>query len=444
MGVNNFSYVILFLAASFGSTAFTGQVDKDRELTNNLLDALNRVLTFYDHDHKTVNLDGVYGLRVAEGSLKKILEEFKGGKVFLSRRDFNSIRALWTRAGQISKRALPYLQKHNPAYFHRFKKQVSGPWLEFKAFRKLDVALIVPVNKRESIEFDEDTSDKCMEEMSGTGEIKVPCRLSDSCWRMMMFKGAGGYTLTHQALFLLLGETQGCRNKLDEKIKKSKSGTGLQQVYDRICASMYPQMVEFEKHPNSDGRDLYMEQAMVCGMMGYSRFLSKDRLKNILSWQNAKGCYGDDESNDDRDVYDISYDKGRIYGRIPQYEEISRRDIKHVASARKLLSMKTMRSLLVEKALEDGCMSHITGVATGLLGVYLRWLVHNAPQKQSTMFDGLSEAEQVRKSTNKEGPLFLRHIMGSHEQLAALAVVTWKVRKFSPHFRYFKKRGHTI
>ncbi|EDO27725.1 predicted protein [Nematostella vectensis] len=115
---------------------------------------------------------------------------------------------------------------------------------------------------------------------------------------------------------------------------------------------MYPQMVEFEKHPNSDGRDLYMEQAMVCGMMGYSRFLSKNRLKNILSWQNAKGCYGDDESNDDRDVYDISYDKGRIYGRIPQYEEISRRDIKQVASARKLLSMKTMRSLLVEKALE--------------------------------------------------------------------------------------------
>lgn len=42
--------------------------------------------------------------------------------------------------------------------------------------------------------------------------------------------------------------------------------------------------------------------------------------------------------------------------------------------------MRTMRSLLLEKELDDGCMSHVTGVATGLLGVYLRWLLYSHDQ----------------------------------------------------------------
>ena len=50
-----------------------------------------------------------------------------------------------------------------------------------------------------------------------------------------------------------------------------------------------------------EDRDLYMEQAMVCGTMGFSDFLSIERLSDILSWQMDKGCFGsvDNQNNEE-------------------------------------------------------------------------------------------------------------------------------------------------
>ncbi len=40
----------------------------------------------------------------------------------------------------------------------------------------------------------------------------------------------------------------------------------------------------------------------------------------------------------------------------------------------------TMRKILYERTLDDGCSSHETGVATGLLSIYLRWLLLSKPE----------------------------------------------------------------
>jgi len=63
---------------------------------------------------------------------------------------------------------------------------------------------------------------------------------------------------------------------------------------------MYPQMVEKEQMNSYSqyNRDLYMEQAMVCGSMGYYEFLSAKRLEKILNWQKSSGCYGSDDEDD--------------------------------------------------------------------------------------------------------------------------------------------------
>jgi hypothetical protein len=37
----------------------------------------------------------------------------------------------------------------------------------------------------------------------------------------------------------------------------------------------------------------------------------------------------------------------------------------------------TMRKILYDRELDSGCSSHETGVATGLLSIYLRWLLLN-------------------------------------------------------------------
>ena len=38
-------------------------------MTEEVISALDRVLDFYERDHKSINLDGIFGLRVAQGEL---------------------------------------------------------------------------------------------------------------------------------------------------------------------------------------------------------------------------------------------------------------------------------------------------------------------------------------------------------------------------------------
>jgi hypothetical protein len=60
---------------------------------------------------------------------------------------------------------------------------------------------------------------------------------------------------------------------------------------------MYPEMLKQEKlarRTNSlEEIDLYMEQGVVCGMLGYVQFLSLHRLNLILGWMHpSKSCFG--------------------------------------------------------------------------------------------------------------------------------------------------------
>lgn len=45
----------------------------------------------------------------------------------------------------------------------------------------------------------------------------------------------------------------------------------------------------------------------------------------------------------------------------------------HEYDAKRFVSRISMRKLLYERVLSNGCSSHETGVATGLLSIYLRW-----------------------------------------------------------------------
>ena len=82
-----------------------------------------------------------------------------------------------------------------------------------------------------------------------------------------------------------------------KRLEQSNINGGLQEFYGRICSDMYPQMMEIERKrtlgESNYQKDLYMEQAMVCGSMGFHDFLSSERLRNILSWQRSDGCFGE-------------------------------------------------------------------------------------------------------------------------------------------------------
>lgn len=149
------------------------------------------------------------------GALLHILHEQKTGKLNLNESFIKQISMLERKASKSAEKSLPQLKQSSPLYFKKFETTIVGPWRNFKSFKKLDYSMYIPANKRSDISFDEDTSDTCMTQMTGTGEeITKPCQLSDQCWNLMMAKGTNGYALTHQALFLLIGETKGIANKI--------------------------------------------------------------------------------------------------------------------------------------------------------------------------------------------------------------------------------------
>ncbi|CAH3184385.1 unnamed protein product, partial [Porites evermanni] len=132
------------------------------------------------------------------------------------------------------------------------------------------------------------------------------------------------------------------------------SNSSLESVYDKICSNIYNQLLMMEgiaKIKRIDA-DLMMEQSVVCGLLGYYEFLSPTRMENLIKWQRASGCYGD-------------------------IEEEENSNGNH--------SKQTMRKILMEKELSDGCESHITGVGTALLSIYLRYLIEN----ETPLWNGL-------------------------------------------------------
>lgn len=371
----------------------TPVLEANDDVAQKVISALNNALNFYHRDFRSINLDGIFGLRVAQGAFLSILNDVRDGQLRLEDRVLKQVKGLYNTASLIGQHSLPFLKKSEPEYFEKFKKQVSDPWLSFKPFtnRQLQKRIYDLQQKRHFVSFDEAQSDKCMAEITGTGarsNSSQPCQVSDECWRLISSEGARGYTLTHQALFLQLGEVQGCTQVLLKRLEESNIDGGLEQIYNRICSDMYPEMTAMEeKGQSSMHRDLYMEQAMVCGSIGYKDFLSQGRLKQILSWQRKDGCFSEtyeeeDDENDnnyykdsDGDDQQNEFTAVKKKGNFPVKSSLMHENSKLL---RKPLSVnkRTMRSLLVEKKLNDGCLSHLAGVATGLLGLYLRWVLY--------------------------------------------------------------------
>ena len=148
------------------------------------------------------------------GAFLRLINDVQDGHLKVDDHLLNQVKALYNKASLVAQDALPFLQRSTPDYFKKFKKQVSDPWANFKPFtnKKLLKRHYDPESRRNVISFDEATSDHCMSELTGTGsssEISQPCQISDRCWGLIIAEGAEGYTLTHQALFLMLGEIQG-------------------------------------------------------------------------------------------------------------------------------------------------------------------------------------------------------------------------------------------
>ncbi len=79
-------------------------------------------------------------------------------------------------------------------------------------YQPLEHSLILQSDGSFADDLDESLSDQCMTDIVGNqdgGSSKLPCVVTDNCWKTMTEKFKGGYHLTHQALFMMLAEKHG-------------------------------------------------------------------------------------------------------------------------------------------------------------------------------------------------------------------------------------------
>ncbi|EDO43037.1 predicted protein [Nematostella vectensis] len=361
------------------------QIPEARGTVSLLVQSFERVLDFLEREMSSINLDAVLGLRMAEGLLLNLLRlapssgshidvlycvlsfltfsHFFEGVLLQTLQDpevqehhpwvLHRIKGLAHRVSKLIPEILPFLQKSDRVYYQQVGFVVSKTWSVVRRFRKLNKA------PKRHLAFNDKKAgtqapQPCMEALFGSaGPGSKTCNVTDACWTAMRRPGALGYELTHQALYFMFGEERGCIKAFQDRLRLANEPASLRPVYDRICADTFYQMLALERMRGKTQQevDLYLEMSAVCGLLGYSQFLSFKRMGRLLRWQMPNGCYGDPN-------YDALLNEA---GGVLYQTSHSR----------------ATRSLLTVKELEEGCESHITGVATALISVYLRWVLHS-------------------------------------------------------------------
>ncbi len=135
------------------------------------------------------------------------------------------------------------------------------------------------------------------------------------------------YRLTHQLLWFLIAKNIGC---IDENLANKK----FHYFENYFCANIY-QDAKYNLY-NNINQDLFLEQLLLCSISGYEDFLRFDWFNIVLTWQHPDyGCFSD------------ASETIRFHHHIK-------------------------RKLLFEQEMNNGCLSHKSGLAAGLLATYTR------------------------------------------------------------------------
>eukprot|EP00111_Clytia_hemisphaerica_P018320 TCONS_00054210-protein len=168
---------------------------------------LEKVASFYSSHYKEVNLDSIFGLRAAEGTLHHLFTKHEDKIRKLPTHIFTSIEKSFISIRISAAMGYQILDKENDKYLQSFRYIVDKKWFH-KSNTRLPLVAEAPSSSqivKANDELDEKFSDKCMKGLLGTSSTKKKCTVEDDCWSVMNKEGNFGYTITHQALFFMLG-----------------------------------------------------------------------------------------------------------------------------------------------------------------------------------------------------------------------------------------------
>uniref|UniRef100_A0A452IRC4 Uncharacterized protein n=1 Tax=Gopherus agassizii TaxID=38772 RepID=A0A452IRC4_9SAUR len=313
---------------------FKSDVSKsEADMRSIIISALEKATFFLANKYRDINLDAVFGFHVLQAHLKGALENWASEHELLSQQA--RVERLVKKLSFLIEKATHSLGQSDLEYFKEFEP-VLGPnfWMLPHSWNQTDSSLAYSVFDSSSC-FTEEMSDKCFTYLLGTWKDNgKPCVVTKACRNIMTKFGCSGYPLSHQLFYFMFAAMKGCSDHLFL----------MTQYYKNIfCASMMKINLVIESIGFTfSSRDLFMENIMLCGMSGFSDFYKPSWLENILTWQKPEeGCFGKPSENSEQP------------SRVKDQEQLLRRVKRR------------------EKVFADGCSSHNTAVAVGVLGGFL-------------------------------------------------------------------------
>jgi hypothetical protein len=136
------------------------------------LNALQRLLNFFETDANNLNLDGLYGLRIAQGQLNALHQTLispQKKQIHLTDKN-NIIPSLLTQIERIANVSLNEIERQAASYLHRFSLVAHQPFIIEYHSRKIHRHFIE--TKPRNSNFDEEESDKCFADLLGKSPAK--------------------------------------------------------------------------------------------------------------------------------------------------------------------------------------------------------------------------------------------------------------------------------
>lgn len=359
---------------------------------SNALNRLHKILEFFENNSHRINVDGLFGLRIAQGVFVKLheLESFNGLNEDLSHKLKFSISILNKRFSKLADTVTALVQNEAGSYFTDFQLLINRPYL-FDNFRNLKhLNLNISYNGDDlDTEFNEDFSDKCLSLLMKNNNHK-DCQTDSQCFDYFMQENSSEYFLTHQLLYFIIAEHIGCSEKVmhnfinylvpkkilithifhNEDPDFSDLNSIKHDLLNYYCTKIYfEQSQQFTDYKNGKSihEDLFIEQNLLCGILGFSQFYNEDSLELVGTFQGSSGCLGGNSDQSDAFTVDISLERilDEIESSFISVNQRHWRDFSGKRSKREDMKMK------------NGCSAHETGLAIAYFSLYFDQALNN-------------------------------------------------------------------
>ncbi|XP_029651734.1 UPF0764 protein C16orf89 homolog [Octopus sinensis] len=313
-------------------------------LISELVHSIEKASVFFDEYQNNINVDGLFGIQVGQGQLLSIDKLLS--KIHADEKLKEKIQQIIARMEVVIKLINNRNQKSMTSYSQRFKQLVTEP-MEIPWVPRWLVDNQKPISFEKLQVYNEEFGDTCLARVLGSyvpeDEDQLPkCNVTKECLDFMTKQNTTGYYLSHQLLYFNCIQMNDCAGRAGfEEFQERPTVVDIQR---QLCGKMYNEAKQLAIHGYVDlsFQDLFAEHNFLCAPLGFQNFLHADWIKMVISWQSPIGCFA--ETTVDNTLYSTR-------------------------------SSPTMRKLMREELMPNGCLSHKSGLCYGVLTTYLNGIL---------------------------------------------------------------------